>query len=311
MRVISLLPSATEVLCAIGGESLLVGRSHECDFPTSVGDRPVLTAARTTADSSAAIDQQVREALGGEEASASASLYHLDVDRLVELAPDVILTQDLCEVCSIDLKTVRGAAARMEPAPTIVSLNPDSVWDVFDDLLRVGEAVGRTAEAQEAMVAAREAYWSAVDYVNPYVPGPEILFLEWMDPPFVGGHWTPALIEHAGGRHSLNAAGEKSRIATPEEIAEAAPDRVVICPCGYRLDDIRRELDALRRQEWWQTLPAVRDANPDAIMLVDGNLMFNRPGPRLVDAFRWLVSWINDRPELMPTDFPAVPLPKD
>ncbi len=310
MKVVSLLPSATEILCAVGGEDLLVGRSHECDVPRSVADRPVLTAARTTGSSSQDIDREVRAMLEAED-DPNPSLYHLDVDGLVGLAPDVILTQDLCEVCSIDLKTVRGAAARMDPSPTIVSLNPDSVWDVFDDLLRVGEAVGRSAEAQEAMVAAREAYWSAVDYVNPYVPGPEILFLEWMDPPFVGGHWTPALIEHAGGRHSLNAAGEKSRVATPEEIVEAAPDRVVICPCGYRLDDIRRELDALRRQEWWPTLPAVRDANPNAIMLVDGNLMFNRPGPRLVDAFRWLVSWINDRPELLPPDFPAVPLPKD
>ena len=159
------------------------------------------------------------------------------------------------------------------------------------------------------MVAAREAYWSAVDYVNPYVPGPEILFLEWMDPPFVGGHWTPALIEHAGGRHSLNAAGAKSRVATPEEIVESAPDRVIVCPCGYRLDDVRRELDQLRRLDW-QALPAVREGDPNAIMLVDGNLMFNRPGPRLVDAFRWLVAWINDRPEVTPADFPAVPMPR-
>ena len=309
MKVVSLLPSATEILCAVGGEDLLVGRSHECDVPGSIADRPVLTAARTTGADSAAIDREVREMLDP-EGEGGSSLYHLDVERLVDLAPDVVITQDLCEVCSIDLETVRGAARRMDPPPTIVSLNPDTIWDVFDDLLRVGDAVGRAAEAQAAMVAAREAYWSAVDYVNPYVPGPEILFLEWMDPPFVGGHWTPALIEHAGGRHSLNAAGAKSRVATPEEIVESAPDRVIVCPCGYRLDDVRRELDRLRRLDWWQALPAVRGGDPNAIMLVDGNLMFNRPGPRLVDAFRWLVGWINDRPEVTPADFPAVPMPR-
>ena len=306
MRVVSLLPSATELLCAVGGESLLVGRSHECDHPGSVSDRPVLTSARTMATTSAEIDAEVRAALGAEEVS---SLYHLDAEGLASLAPDVILTQDLCEVCSIDLGTVRNIVAQMESKPTIVSLDPQTVWDVLDDLLTVGKAVGLEREAEDAMVAAREAYWTAVDFVNPYVPGPEILFLEWMDPPFVGGHWTPALIEHAGGRHSLNAPGEKSRQVTPEDIVASQPDRVVICPCGYDLDAIRRELPELQRQDWWNALPAVADGDPSSVMLVDGNQMFNRPGPRLVDAFRWLVAWINDRPGVAPADFPAVPLP--
>ena len=306
MRVVSLLPSATEVLCAIGGESLLVGRSHECDHPASVSDRPVLTSARTQAITSAEIDAEVRATLGSEEAP---SLYHLDGETLASLAPDVILTQDLCEVCSIDLGTVRSIVADLDPRPTIVSLDPHTVWDVLDDLLKVGRAVGLEPEAEAAMVAAREAYWTAVDFVNPYVPGPEILFLEWMDPPFVGGHWTPALIEHAGGRHSLNEPGEKSRQVTAEDIVASQPDRVVICPCGYDLEAIRRELPELRRQDWWNALPAVADADPSSVMLVDGNQMFNRPGPRLVDAFRWLVAWINDRPEVAPSDFPAVPLP--
>ena len=306
MRVVSLLPSATEVLCAIGGESLLVGRSHECDHPASVSDRPILTAARTTATSSAEIDAEVRATLGSGDTS---SLYHLDTEALASLAPDVILTQDLCEVCSIDLDTVRGAVAGLDPKPTIVSLDPRTVWEVLDDLLEVGRAVGLEREAEAAMVAAREGYWSAVDFVNPYVPGPEILFLEWMDPPFVGGHWTPALIEHAGGRHSLNAPGEKSRQVAIEDIVASQPDRVVICPCGYDLDAIRRELPRLRKQDWWNALPAVADEDPSSVMLVDGNQMFNRPGPRLVNAFRWLVAWINDRPEVAPLDFPAVPLP--
>ena len=145
MRVVSLLPSATEILCVVGGEDLLVGRSHECDVPRSVADRPVLTAARTTGSSSQDIDREVRAMLESED-DPNPSLYHLDVDRLVGLAPDVILTQDLCDVCSIDLETVRGAVAHLDPRPEIVSLDPTTVWEMLDDLLRVGRAVGLESE---------------------------------------------------------------------------------------------------------------------------------------------------------------------
>ena len=304
---VAILPSATEVLCAVGGESLLVGRSHECDFPGSITDRPILTAARTTAASSAEIDAQVRVALNdreGEE-SVSASLYHLDADLLVSLKPDIILTQDLCDVCSIDLATVRAIAAGMPAPPEIVSLDPHTLMDVFDDLLKVGGAVGLEREAEVAVVQARDGYWSAVDFVNQYIPGPETLFLEWTDPPFVGGHWTPGLIEEAGGTHSLNTVGSKSRQVTPEDIVEAQPERVIICPCGYDLAAIRRDLPVLQATDWWNALPAVAGGDSNAVVMVDGNAMFNRPGPRLVDAFRWLVSWLNDRPEVLPPDFPV------
>lgn len=300
MRVVSLLPSATEVLCSFGGQHLLVGRSHECDFPAGIDHLPVLTGQRTHAATSAEIDAQVSAALG-----SGQSLYTLDVDLLRALRPDVILTQDLCDVCSIDLATVRGIAATMDPKPTVVSLNPTTLWQVLDDVLAVGEAVGMADQAQATMVRLREGYWTAVDFVNPFVPGPPVLFLEWMDPPFVGGHWTPALINAAGARHVLNEAGAKSRRVTPEDLLEAAPERIVICPCGFGLDRIERELDALTTQRWWPLLPAVMSGDPDAIVLVDGNQMFNRPGPRLVDAFRWLVGWLNDRPELVPPGFPV------
>ena len=302
MRVVSLLPSATELLCRIGGAHLLVGRSHECDFPAAVADRPVLTSQVTHAASSAEIDRQVREAL---KDGGGAGLYRLDEAALVALRPDVILTQDLCEVCSIDLRTVQRVAASMRPEPRVVNLNPGTILQVFDDLLRVGDAVGLHEGAQRAMVEMREAYWSAIDFVNPYVPGPEVLFLEWCDPPFGGGHWTPELVQAAGGRHSLGSAGAKSRQLSPEEIIEAAPERVVICPCGYGLERAWEELEVLRRTRWWSLLPAVMEERPRAIAVVDGNQMFNRPGPRLVEAFQWLVGWLNDRPELVPEGFPV------
>jgi ABC-type Fe3+-hydroxamate transport system substrate-binding protein len=305
MRVVSLLPSATELLCRIGGAHMLVGRSHECDFPPEISDRPVLTSQITHAETSGEIDRQVREAL--KDGGGAAGLYRLDEARLRALQPDVILTQDLCEVCSIDLRTVERVAAGMHPAPRIVNLNPSSLMEVLDDLLRVGEAVGLENGAQRAMVELREAYWSAVDFVNPYVPGPEVLFLEWCDPPFGGGHWTPELVQAAGGRHSLGTAGARSRQLRPEEILEAAPERVVICPCGYGLERAWGELEVLRRTRWWPLLPAVMERRAGSIVVVDGNQMFNRPGPRLVDAFRWLVGWLNDRPDLMPHGFPARP----
>jgi len=297
MNVVSLLPSATEVLCAIGGESMLVGRSHECDFPVGIADRPVLTRQRTYAHGSAEIDTQVREAL-----DTGDSLYELDAEGLRALRPDVILTQDLCDVCSIDLKTVRAVASTMERPPVVVNLDPKNVFDVFDDLLDVGRAVGLEQQAGDAMVALRGAYWEAVDYVNAFVAQPEVAFLEWTDPLFAGGHWTPGLIEAAGGRHSLNPVGAKSRVITPEELVESMPERLIICPCGFDLRRTEEELDALRSTKWWPALPAVQEGQ---VALVDGSAMFNRPGPRLVDAFRWLVAWLQDRPEVLPPDFPV------
>jgi ABC-type Fe3+-hydroxamate transport system substrate-binding protein len=318
MRVVSLLPSATEILCRIGGADLLVGRSHECDFPTEVADRPVLTSQKTHAATSAEIDRQVREAL--QDGSGGAGLYRLDEARLRDLRPDVILTQDLCDVCSIDLRTVQRVAADMPSKPQIVNLNPSTIMQVLDDVLRVGDAVGRVAQAQQAMVELRDGYWSAIDFVNPYVPGPEVLFLEWCDPPFGGGHWTPELITLAGGRHPLNAAGSKSHVASAEEIVASAPERVVVAPCGLPLAAVRAAMPALERCAWWNELPAVRAARAmrggaagsvpaiaSPVMLVDGNQMFNRPGPRLVDAVEWLAAWLQERPELLPPGFPAEP----
>ncbi len=297
MRVVSLLPSATELLCALGAEAMLVGRSHECDHPPGVLDRPVLTAQRTDATTSAGIDEQVRSAL-----ESGQSLYTLDEEQLRSLRPDVILTQDLCEVCSIDLASVNRVAATMDPAPKVVNLDPKTIFDVFDDVLKVARAVGLEEEGDRKMVELRGRYWEAIDYVTPYIRQPEVAFLEWIDPPFAGGHWTPGLIEAAGGRHSLNAAGRPSRQVTPEEIVESMPERVILCPCGFTLDRIEEELDTLRESSWWKVLPAVQEGR---VVMVDGNEMFNRPGPRLVDAFCWLVSWLQDRPEVLPSDFPV------
>jgi ABC-type Fe3+-hydroxamate transport system substrate-binding protein len=318
MRVVSLLPSATELLFAAGGGELLVGRSHECDFPPAALAAPVLTSARIAhtagAGAPAAVDEAAIDAAVRASLAAGESLYRIDEDLLRALAPDVILTQDLCEVCSIDLRSVERVAAMLPSRPHIVNLNPTTVWQVLDDLLAVGEAVGRASSAQAAATMLRDRLWTAAEQGTPFTDGPGVLFLEWTDPPFVGGHWTPELITLAGGTHPLNPAGAKSRVATPEEIVASAPELVVVAPCGLPLAAVRESVRALERAPWWNELPAVRAARAAAaagraattVQLVDGNQMFNRPGPRLVDAFEWLVGWLNQRDELIPADFPAV-----
>ena len=317
MRVVSLLPSATELLFAAGGGDLLVGRSHECDFPAAALAAPALTSARiahtAAPGAGASVDQAAIDAAVRESIASGESLYRVDEAALRALAPDVILTQDLCEVCSIDLRSVERIAAALPSRPRIVNLNPTTVWQVLDDLLAVGDAVGRAAPAQAAATRLRDRLWTASEQGTPFTDGPSVLFLEWCDPPFVGGHWTPELITLAGGRHPLNAAGAKSRVATPDEIVASTPDLVVVSPCGLPLDAVRAAMPALERTPWWRELPAVRTALAEAragravttVRLVDGNQMFNRPGPRLVDALEWLAGWIQDRPEVAPAGFLA------
>jgi ABC-type Fe3+-hydroxamate transport system substrate-binding protein len=321
MRVVSLLPSATEIVCALDAQDLLVGRSHECDWPTSLARLPVLTAARTTFESSAQVDAAVRSALAG--ASANASLYTLDADRLAALAPDLIITQDLCHVCSIDLSTVRAVAAELKRRtgrePRVISLNPQTLEGVFDDILGVGDALDLPRRADALVASLRQRMYAAGDHVNPYADGPGVAFIEWLDPIFVGGHWTPQLIERAGGRHPLNPTrvvqqagaaagpiGSTQREAGPSvNVTSAAllasrPERVIVCPCGLSLATTRDELARFAASpagEWWRELisrPGVQ------VALVDGNHLFSRPGPRLVDAFEWLVGWLNGRPDLTP-----------
>lgn len=315
MRVVSLVPSATEILCALGAADLLVGRSHECDWPASILGVPMLTGARTHAgDAPGAIDAMVRT-----EMAEGRGLYTLDAALLTQLRPDVILTQDLCGVCSIDVDAVRRVASSLRPEPRVVSLNPKGFEDMLEDVLRVGEAIGLTGRAQEVLLGLRARFYGACDYVNAYAEGPSVAFLEWTDPLFIGGHWTPQLIERAGGRHPLNPsvavstagagagpAGMTLRGAGPSVtvppavLAASRPDALIIAPCGRSLAQAGEDARALSAQPWWGDLPAVRRGK---VALVDGNQFFNRPGPRLVDAFEWLVGWLNDRPELIPQGF--------
>ncbi|MEO1534771.1 MAG: ABC transporter substrate-binding protein, partial [Planctomycetota bacterium] len=307
----------TEIVALLGAADQLVGRSHECDFPNGLDHVPTLTAQRTAAQTPAAIDAEVRSSL-----EAGRSLYTLDVDALADLRPDVIVTQDLCDVCSIDLNTVRAAADTIAKqagaAPEIVSLNPETVEDSIDDVLKVGRAIGREREAFDAVVDLRGRLHTSQEYVNPYEEGPVVGFMEWTDPIFIAGHWTVQLIERAGGRHPLNetvakpgtgmavgpqqaerVAGKSIRVPT-DAFAATRPEVLVIAPCGFDLQQTRAAVDELRGQDWFESLPAVQNGR---VALVDGNRHFNRPGPRLAEAFAFLVGFIQQRRELIPDGF--------
>lgn len=318
MRVVSLLPSATEHLCLIGGRSALVGRSHECDFPSGLDDVPTVTGQRIPAGTNPAeIDRLVREQVG-----TGSSLYTLNTELLAELKPDLILTQDLCRVCSINKDTIRQVVAGIRTPsgpPRILSLNPHTLEDVLEDLLNVGGAVDLARESRDAVIRLRERLFRAMEYVNPYLEGPNVAFLEWTDPVFVAGHWTPQLIERAGGQHPLNpttpvenagtgsglqAASRRagpSREVEAEKLVRSRPEVLIICPCGANLVQAEAMVADLATRPWWFELPAVR---ANRVAVVDGNQMFNRPGPRLVESLEWLVGWMNGVPELIPEGFP-------
>lgn len=299
LRVVSLLPSATELLCAVGGKDLLVGRSHEDNHPPDIVDRPVVTGSTlASADSPAAINEEVASML-----ASGNSLYSIDTRLLEQLKPDLILTQDLCNVCAIDLNSVRAFASRMSPQPRIVSLNPESLEEVVDCVTQVGEAVG----LRDAAMAVQRSLLDRISRVKALsaadVPPKKVGFIEWTDPIYVGGHWTPQLIAYAGGVHTLNPAGNgspgivtqvggagKSFPVPVDVFASSDPDLIIIAPCGFNLAKSKAETEKLLQQEWFRSMRAVKNGE---LYAVDGDLMFNRPGPRLVDALEWLASIIH------------------
>lgn len=288
-RVVSLLPSASEMLCLIpGGTPMLVGRSHECNWPGEITHLPILTGQKTNFSSAAETDAQVSSMLASGE-----SLYTIDDSLIESLRPDLILTQDICSVCAIDLPSVERIAGRMHKTqgftPEILSLNPQGLQDVLDDIVRVGEAVGLAAEAKQAknkLMNRRAAVEGAKKGSSQ-----SVAFIEWPEPLYIGGHWTPKMIELAGGTHPLNPSvsevdgAGKSFQVTPEQLVKSDPDLIIVSPCGLKLEEAEKEANALLQRDWFKNLRAVREGK---LYIVDGDAMFNRPGPRLVDALEWL-----------------------
>ncbi|GBC05894.1 hypothetical protein RclHR1_00650013 [Rhizophagus clarus] len=311
-RVISLLPSAAEIVALVACGNItvqLVGRSHEDDYPASVNNLPILTAPKTKFTTTADVDTQVSQFL-----AQGNSLYTLDTEKLKSLNPDIIVTQDLCHVCSVDLNMVQRVAKEMNPVPTIVTLNPMSLDDVIKSIDDVGSALGMINESNsvKSKLLSRIKYARDIA-LQSHMAGKKrsrVAFFEWPSPIYLGGHWTPQMIRWSNGMQVVNDCkdGETAEMGAPpsfrvppQDVIDAHPEVLIICPCGLNLEATRKEYkETLLLSEWW---PKIAE-NATKIALVDGNQMFNRPGPRLVDALEWLVGYINDIPEMIPRNFP-------
>jgi iron complex transport system substrate-binding protein len=275
-RIVSLLPSATEIVCALGLGDALVGVSHECDWPPFVRALPVLSSAAIPTDlPSGETDRLVRERL-----ARGDGLYMLDAALMRDLQPTLIVTQALCEVCSIALPEVLRVARSLPEEPPVLSLEPGCIADILADIARVAEAAG----VSERAVPAVDALDARLEAVRRAVAGrerPRVALLEWLDPPFVAGHWGPEMIAIAGGTDTLGMVGEKSAHIRWEQVRDAAPEVIVVAPCGYDVARARADLAQAPLPSWWPDLPAVRDGR---VFVMDGNAYISRPGPRVVDG---------------------------
>jgi iron complex transport system substrate-binding protein len=284
-RVASLLPSATELVCALGASEVLVARSHACDHPPEVASLPVLTSARFDDGSSREIDDRVKDLL-----ERGLSVYEVDTEQLRDLAPDVILLQDLCKVCAASLDDLQSALASWTGGqPEVVSLSPTTLADVWNDIERVGIALGRETRARELRHALTERV-TEIGERSGALARPSVACLEWFEPLMSAGNWVPELVALAGGRNLLAQAGAHSPWLEWEKLAEADPDVVVLMPCGFDLARTRSELKAIRSHPTWLGLRAVREGR---VFATDGNAYFNRPGPRLVDSLEVLAELLH------------------
>lgn len=284
-RVGSLLPAATEIVCALGLQDALVGVSHECDWPPSVRGLPVLTRTRLGAHgvtpaqgTSGAIDRDLRELL-----RSALAVYDLDLEALARAAPEVILTQNLCDVCAVPFAAVEGAARELLPGAKLVCLSPLRLADLWRDIAAVAEALG-APERAVALTQDLQGRLAALAARTGRLPRrPRVLTLEWLEPVMVGGTWMPELVKIAGGTALAAEVGQRARTLSREELFKLrpAPDVVVIKPCGFTLERTLAEFDFLRGLLAPLPWPAVRDGE---VFVADGNAFFNRPGPRLVES---------------------------
>ena len=290
MRIASLLPSATEIVCALGLEDQLVAVTHECDFPPSARGKPVVTSSVVSPHAaSAEIDRHIRRLV-----HEGSSIYELDAEQLERLGPDLILTQELCAVCAVSYPIVEDAAHRLEGSTQIVSLEPRRLRDVFEHIRLVGRLTGRQSQA-DAVVLGLQARLERVRQRLEGRPSRRVACLEWIDPPYNAGHWTPELVRLAGGHDIIGSPQEPSRPIPWAQVVDAAPDAIAVMPRGFSLERTLSEMPLLAGQPGWADLPAVRLGD---VFAIDGNAFFSRPGPRLVESVEILAGLLH--PGAMP-----------
>lgn len=291
MRIVSLLPSATEIVAALGLGGELVGISHECDFPTEVVvNKPIITRSVIPPGLEAAeVDRLVAERIRQRE-----SLYTLDEELLETLKPDLILTQELCDVCAVSFETVRDAACRLSSDPRVISLESTNIAGILETIAIVGDAAGVPSAAQ-ALQMELTTRLTEIRSKTRNVPHPRAYAMEWLYPPFSAGHWVPEMVEIAGGHDVLARAGERSMRLSWEQVFKAAPEFIFLMPCGYSVEMIEREVATIAFPSDWWDIPAIRRGN---LFAVEANAYFSRPAPRVVEGIELLASLMH--PEIFP-----------
>jgi iron complex transport system substrate-binding protein len=294
-RVVSLIASATEIVCALGARNLLVGRSHECDSPPDVMHLPSVTEAKfLVSGTSYDIDSRVKALLKEE-----LSVYHVDAEKLRALRPDIIITQDHCHVCAVSLKDVEAAlyawsGRRVE----IVSLKPDALADIWEDISKVARALGRARQG-EHLINRLKARMAAIAKQSVAArTRPRAALIEWIDPLMAGGNWMPELVEMAGGENLFGATGQPSPWLDWSQLVVADPDLILVHPCGFDMVRTLQEMPLLERRPGWRELAAVRR---ERVFVTDGNQYFNRPGPRIVESLEILAEIFH--PEIFPSRY--------
>ncbi len=286
MRICSLLPSATEVLFALGLGDSVAGVTHECDFPPEAAAKPALISPRVDPSAkSDDLDRSVRELMARGE-----SLYAVRDDLLREIQPDLIITQDLCHVCAASPDDLASALAKMPKQPRILTLQPHTLADVWNDIRRIGEATGKSREADEFAMRQESKVASIRAAVSAAASRPRVACIEWLDPIYVGGHWVPEMVEAAGGVDVLGHAGEPSCTVTSDQVIAARPDVIVVMPCGFSVKHTEDELRRTPLPQEWNQLAALRDGR---VFIVDANSYFSRSGPRLADGVAILANLLH------------------
>jgi iron complex transport system substrate-binding protein len=281
-RIVSLLPSTTEIACALGFQQALVGRSHECDFPPGVEHLPILTEPKLDASAtSARIDDRVKQLVGD-----GLSVYRVDAEKLRELRPTVILTQDHCQVCAASLRDVEEALTTwLGERPRVLSLNPNGLEEVWNDISRVASELGVEARGRDYVAELGERVAGIAEQTVRIRHRPSVACVEWIDPLMVAGNWVPELVTLAGGNSAFGEKGEHSAWLEWESLRAADPDVIALLPCGFDIERTRRELGPLIAQPGWGNLRAVQAGR---VFITDGNQYFNRPGPRLFESLEIL-----------------------
>lgn len=287
MRICSLLPSATEVVALLGMSDELVGVSHECDYPPSVRNVPVMVEPMIPPHglASADIDRQVTQLV-----ASGQRLYRLNHDLLRQARPDLVLSQDLCHVCAVTPDQLHEVFRSMPQQPTLLTLNPGTVHDVIDDVVRIGDAAGRSAEGHRLAAQLRGRLDAVHTRVQTLSHRPRVACIEWLSPLYVAGHWVPEMVQLAGGQDVLAQPGSPSRVVTWDDIIAAAPDVLLVMPCGFSVERTQTELFELMQQPGQWPLP------PDLAertFLVDASSYFSRPGPRLIDGIELLAALLH------------------